>query len=408
MIRRTSIGLALGCLVLLGSAGTASAQVNCKDLKNPIVVAGSSAVQPLLALMGVALAKQNPQQYSVVYVSQGSCVGVNDILNDATPNGACTMGACVTGNGLYWDANTDPSAPKTCALEQGGTHVDVGVSDVYAQSCTGQPLPANFFDVPAFAQSMTFITQGNSAETAITAEEAFFAFGFGKTGGVTPWNDEAQLCIRNGSSGTQTLIANRISVLPPSKMKGVDGKGSGGVLTCVTSAADPNKNIGIISSEFYDRNRGMVKDLAFRGFGQNFAYYPDSTAASFDKKNVRDGHYLLWGYLHMLAAGSNGNTTRPNAQKVIDWFTGKDNVGGAWSNIADIVTDGRGIPTCAMQVKISKEGGDLSRYQPDAPCGCYFENRVTKQVPAGCKACTGDGDCGGANPKCRFGFCEAK
>ena len=27
-------------------------------------------------------------------------------------------------------------------------------------------------------------------------------------------------------------------------------------------------------------------------------YLPDSTGTSFDKKNVRDGHYWLWGAQH--------------------------------------------------------------------------------------------------------------
>jgi hypothetical protein len=58
-----------------------------------------------------------------------------------------------------------------------------------------------------------------------------------------------------------------------------------------------------------------------------------------------------------------------------------------------------------MKVKRDFDGGNLSLFDPDEPCGCYFE----KNVPSGsttCTVCTDNGPCG--TGKCRHGYCEAK
>ena len=45
-----------------------------------------------------------------------------------------------------------------------------------------------------------------------------------------------------------------------------------------------------------------MRTLGFQSMGQHGAFFPDRKFSSFDKQNVRDGHYSLWGYLHMIQA----------------------------------------------------------------------------------------------------------
>jgi hypothetical protein len=58
-----------------------------------------------------------------------------------------------------------------------------------------------------------------------------------------------------------------------------------------------------------------------------------------------------------------------------------------------------------MQVRREEDLGALASYQPDAPCGCYFEARATGR--SACEDCDDDDDCPDDAPACRFGYCEA-
>ena len=82
--------------------------------------------------------------------------------------------------------------------------------------------------------------------------------------------------------------------------------GTGDVFNKVAGNAQTaaEATIGILGNDYYDAgmNRASVKSLAFRAFKQHFAYWPDSTATSFDRRNVREGRYPIWGYVHMLAS----------------------------------------------------------------------------------------------------------
>lgn len=401
MSRRHSIVVAsLGAALLLCAARPASAQVACKTLPGPIYVAGSSAIGPLIKQMGVALAKAGATS-TLVYQSQGSCVGVDTVVNNKN----------ITGNGTYYD---NMGAQQTCTLEMGGTAVDVGVSDVYAKTCadTGITIPGSgFADTAGPIQAMLFVAPLKSNQQAITYEEARLVFGFGGvTCGVDPWTDMSQLFIRNGTSGTQNIIGYSLDLVPASKMKGVDSKSSTGVVTNLTMAADPDKALGILAADVYDTNRMTLKALAFRAKGQMSAYFADSDAAALDKRNVRDGHYTPWGPLHLITTGAQPSG---NAKKFVDWVTGAvvpndPNNKPIWADIIDLQIASNVIPKCAMTVDRTAEVGDLKRYADPAPCGCYFESVATKKAPAGCTACKADADCKGGTPKCRHGFCEAR
>ncbi|HEX2573448.1 MAG TPA: hypothetical protein VH877_28120 [Polyangia bacterium] len=400
---RPCIRAPLGALLVLAAAVAlerpAGAQTACSSLPSPIVVAGSTAIGPVIRAMGTVLAGQ-ASPVTLIYQSQGSCTGVNAIVNDVTPTGACTSGVCITGNATYYDAT---GAAQTCTLDAGGQHVDVGVSDVFANTCPGVTRPATVGDFLGPVQAMTFVVPSASTQRAITFEEAYFVFGFGTNGQAQPWTNESLFFIRNQSSGTQQIIANAIGV-PAARMRGVDSGGSSGVLNRVTASTDPERTIGILSAEFYDQNRSSLKALAFRGRRQRYAYFPDSTATSFDKINVRQGRYLPFGYLHLVAAidSTTNVPVRAGAAQFIDWVLG--NAQNPPFDAIDLQIQARTIPQCAMSVQRSAEGASLTAYQAPEPCGCYFEFKATGATS--CTACTSDATCGGG--KCRRGYCEAR
>ncbi|HEX2570138.1 MAG TPA: hypothetical protein VH877_11315, partial [Polyangia bacterium] len=137
---------------------------------------------------------------------------------------------------------------------------------------------------------------------------------------------------------------------------------------------------------------------------QRYAYFPDSTATSFDKINVRQGRYLPFGYLHLVAA-INATTNVPlraGATQFINWVLGSAQ--NPPFDIIDLQIQARTIPQCAMSVQRSAEGASLTAYQAPEPCGCYFEFKATGATS--CTACTSDATCGSG--KCRRGYCEAR
>jgi ABC-type phosphate transport system substrate-binding protein len=400
--RKVVLASALAVASALGAQRIASA-ADCSTLPNPVYISGSSAIQPFVRDMGKALVGNT----TLVYQSAGSCVGVASVLNDTTPTGACVTGACITGNGTFFDAT---GAAQTCTLPAAGQHVDVGVSDVFATSCSGvTSVPATIKDFTGPIQAMLFVVPKASTQTALTAEEGYFVFGFGGAAGmVNPWLDVAFQIIRNIGSGTQQMTSRAVGV-PAAKMKGTDAGGSGGVVTMVSTSTSAEKTIGILAADQYDKKRDVLAALAFQSFHQWNAYYADSTATSLDKKNVRDGHYSVWGPLHMLVQ-VNANTGVPlsaAAKTFIDWVQGTPTTPAAPFDITDIITTAGVVPACAMTVQRSTEMGPMSKFSPTEPCGCYFENKANGATT--CTACTGTGQgtCATAGQVCRRGFCES-
>jgi hypothetical protein len=222
---------------------------------------------------------------------------------------------------------------------------------------------------------------------------------------VTPWNDETQMFIRTTTKSTLLSMAAAIHV-PAAKWKGVPFDKSTQVLDAVSMSVTPEKAIGILGAEVYDAHRDVVSDLAFRTFQQKHAFYPDSTATSRDKKNVRDGHYVIWSPTVYLAPDdTQGVIVNPRAKYVVDMIQSRTTTPTPdFDPLATIISVGL-VPDCAMKVTRAVEGGDLSLYSPAEPCGCFFESQVGTPS-TGCMACTSDATCG--TGKCRHGFCEAK
>lgn len=342
----------------------------CSSLPDPIVVAGSSAVQPFIQAMGKVLAGQT----TLIYQKQGSCTGVNAVVLDTTPSGACPAGVCAMGSATYYDAT---GTALSCDLNPTGTHVDVGLSDVWVDSCTGSPPPAGVKDVSGPVETMLFVVPKASQQQAITAEEAFFVFGYGAAGQAKPWVVENNLAVRNALSGTQHIIAHEINV-PAGRWKGIDKGGSQQVADAVSNSTTPESTIGIVGADFYDANRTKLTALAFQGFHQNGAFYADKTATSFDKQNVRNGHYVNWGYLHLITHTDAGGTPLTSASKrFIDWVTGNTAGTAAPFDITAITIGANLIPNCAMKVSRTSEGGAIAKFTPPTDCSATFEAAVS-------------------------------
>jgi hypothetical protein len=265
---------------------------------------------------------------------------------------------------------------------------------------------------------MAFAVPVTSTQTSISVEAAYMVFGFGAdsaTNTIAPWSDVNLLQVRNSSSGTQQMISAALaqvgSGFNAAKMKGTSNSGSGDVLKNLNAAAAANnqeKAIGILAMDVVDTSRTSVKPLAFQFKGQSCGYTPDSAITAWDKKNVRDGHYAVWGPLHMLA---NVNATtqksdKAEVQTVIDMLSGMP----TQELIAVEATKGV-VPDCAMRVSRTSEVGPMASYMPPKSCECAFLAAATPTVPATCKACTAATaatDCPASAPACNLGYCEVR
>jgi hypothetical protein len=254
-------------------------------------------------------------------------------------------------------------------------------------------------------QAYGFIVNKGSQEVAITAEEGYLAFGFtGGTGEAAPWLDQNLRFIRGTTASTTLTMAAAMGLKSGQLKAAAPSQTSLILLNAVAQAADAQAAIGILGTELFDQKRGDVKLLAFKAFGQRYAYFPDSTSTAFDKQNVRDGHYLPWAPTpYLFEDDGTGSPKDANARRVFELLLEK-RVEGDVNGLKQVIDSGL-VPQCAMKVKRDFDGGDLSLFDPPDPCGCFFEANVP-QGSTTCTACTDDGPCAGG--KCRFGYCEAK
>jgi hypothetical protein len=261
---------------------------------------------------------------------------------------------------------------------------------------------------------MSFVVPRMSTQFGLVAEEGYFVFGFGTSGymgaTVAPWTDQTKFAIRNGGSGTQQMTARAVGFMDGAVMKGTDSKNSDGVTAALTaanaSAATAEPAIGILASADYDKGMGrmLLKTLTFQAFKQIHGYLPDFSETSFDKRNIREGKYAVWGPSHLIAAvGPDGKAINPRVQSFIDYVTLAKPLGP--TSMLDIIINAHVVPQCAMKVKRDAEMGPLTpaTITPGSACGCYMEEKLAPGS-SGCTACTGEGTCGAK--KCSNGFCE--
>ncbi len=400
-----------------GGAGTTG--VPCASLSDDgvvIYVTGSTAVKPFLQQVAQQLAVQ---KVFVVYTSVGSCAGVDAIVNGTLMRtGAAPLPASAT----YWDSSS--STGQGCDLAEGGVTANLGISDVFAASCSGFEL-ANLDslkvrDAHGPIQTMTFAVPSNSRYTEISQQAAYMVFGFGKDGKVLDharkheiWNDESALLQRSPSSGTQAMLAAAIGV-PSAQWRGKPNKGSDDVANALQAAAASQATadaaIGILGADYIDsRNlRAQIRMLAYQDSHQVCAVTSDSSETAKDKRNVRDGHYPIWGPLHLLykvdAKGDPQDTAiRSELINIVGYLSGSKALPNGLS-LLDVYAQSGLVPECAMRVSRSADGGALFPARPAAPCSCLFEKKATGTTT--CVPCKVQGECGGGET-CSQGYCEA-
>ncbi len=399
----------------LFTAGTSIAQdagvdgpniPRCDGLPNPLFLSGSTTFEATVSNFAVRFSAFSNNPFTVVYHFPGSCPGLDNVVNDKD----------IKGNARYYTLAGTSVVINTCALAPSGQKADVGISDVFYESCPASPAtkPAPFGDFLGPVQAMVFVVPKANLSDAewryITAIEAqsLYGCGAGFTGNTTKWIDTTGNFCREPSSTTQTIVAATIG-LPASAMVSPacnPTSGTTGMLNAVTRYGTPSTAIGFLSADVYDQNRMNLGALAFQAFGQTHAFYADSGAVSFDRANVRKGQYVIWGYEHMVTrVDGSGKPTKRAAADFIDYVNGTKTD----PNIDPVVMVAKtgGIPLCAMKVKRSTDGGPLS-WANDVtdPCHCAFEAAVTGGVSR-CAGCTGTGTstCAGGQT-CHHGFCE--
>lgn len=392
--------LAAAALLLALAAPAAAQEVACDSLPEPVYVPGTSDVKPYLARVAPKLASASPEErLTIVYQSMGSCSAIDAVRLDAE----------LTGTAIYWSGATNPDGSPiegTCTISA-GTKPSLAFSDVTYRTCTGEAIAAPLRESSSYVQGFGFVVPESSTQRAITATEAYFLLKFGGEAGrtISPWDDPTLVAIRTPAASTQLLVglASGVPGTQWSPRLTNVNNGSGDVINYVAAAAaTPNaeKTLGILSLQRYDGARDRLNMLAFEAFDQCLgALWPDSTPDAFDKANVRDGHYAIWGYLWSVRRTP---ATNELGERLISFVEGSAAIHGA-DPILDAARAGA-IPACAMRVRRDYDGAPLQSFSPDQPCGCAYEAAVAGATS--CAACATNADC--PTSACRFGYCEER
>lgn len=353
--------------------------------------------EPLIKALARKLRDNAANPITIIYATSGSCTNIDAIVRD-TPFTANMGYVPSSAEDPAW---TPAMPPVACMPTAPGKVPDIANSNVFVSACN-LTLPSTIAEIHGPVQAYVMaVPEANTADRAITFEEAYFIFGFGAAGKVSPWNDEAQLFIRTVTKSTLLSWAANISV-PASKWKGVRYDKSSEVVSALISSPTPARAIGILGVEVYDANRDKLNVLAFRAKNQRYAYFPDSSPTATDKKNVRDGHYTVWSPTIYMAKGAAGVPSNPTAKYVIDLIAGRTATPAPDFDPVSLVVNAGIVPDCAMGVTRDFEGGPLRLYRPMESCVCRYEKLSTGKTS--CQTCTNT--C--ATGVCRAGLCEER
>jgi hypothetical protein len=389
---------------LVLALATPARATNCADLPNPIYLQVGDTQLNLMKALGRKLRDNTPKPITLVWLTAGSCTNI-DLMYNHNPPAGITLAMSYAPSLAEAPTFTTANDALSCS-PPAGLFPDIGNSALFNSACTPSAPPDTVDLTIGPRQGYVLAMPRGTFETAITAEEAFFVFGYGPTmlatlgAALGPWTDEGQLWIRTVQKSTLLAWAANIDV-PAGKFHGKMLNGSPDVVAALESSVNPHAAIGILGSEVYDGLRGQLTILAFRAFHQYAAYYPDSTATSRDKKNLRDGHYTVWSPTIWMDNVVGGVPVKPDARYVIDMIAGHDvtPVPNFDPNVV-VATVGL-VPDCAMRVTRTFEGGPLSLYKPPTSCTCKFENTVDV---SSCATCSAETPC--MTGVCRDGYCE--
>ena len=400
----------------------ADAGAPCSSLPGTLVYIESGDTQEAL-LKKVGRQLRDVDDITIVFWLTGSCT-LTPNLYQGSPIAAGQVMNYIpsTAENPAW---TTADAERTCTIAA-PTAPGLGISALYPASCQlgGPDAGSSIGLIDGPIQAYTFVVPPSrfaSDGMAIYAEEAYYAFGAHKGAGLVTWNataewnDATQMFLRPTTKSTLVSTAFNIELTAATMAQGaVQEAASSGVLTAVAAATSPSA-IGILGDEVYDtQGRSKVNVLAFKAFGQNHAYFPDSTQTAFDKQNIRDGHYAMWSPTVYITRVDSGNEpTNPAIRILTDTITGgaiaPPEAGTPIDGLADVTAVGL-TPGCAMQVTRTppQDGAPISVSATAPSCTCYFLSKIpgATGTPANCTACTNNAGCVAPGQTCVRGFCE--
>jgi hypothetical protein len=366
---------------------------------------GTSDFAPMLRAVQPLLSAQTPA-YRAVYQNASSCAGVASVFEASKRLMTNPAAGAAPNYAFYFD---DAGNQTFCLLDSGGNTIDIGVSNLYSTTCNTSTTTyisgTTVSDYTGPVVPFVLSVPAGSSQVAISAEAAHMVFGRGgKATGLagmkdaTPWIDPTYYFIRNSGAGS-TVLSSILFEVPRTKFWGVDRLSTDNLRDSMLASTAPDQSIGILSIDYADKNRGNLRSLFLQSRGQTAGYLPDSTKNSFDKKNVRDGHYPLWGYVHMFTPVGPGGVPSDAAKAFITKFS----VAQLDQRLIDNVIGASLIPQCAMKVVRTSEMGDF-KPQTGLRCGCYFDYKTIGKTD--CTPCQTASDCPTSAPACNYGFCE--
>jgi hypothetical protein len=388
----------------------------------PIFMNGSTNFTPFIRTMVPILAGQTgTSEFTLVWQPTSSCTGADTafsldatrrVMRNPTSSGQ-SFAAYYTPtnlpNGTPCRLGNSPGAP---AAEQ--ELVDIGQSDIFASSCpvTNAAAPFNqyepsqgaYADVKHFLgpiQSMVFVVPYESSQRVISAEAARLVFGLGGSNNVVvPWVDKNALFVRAATTGTNGIISRGIDV-PSTNWWGIDQRTAPNLVNQIKSASvnDAEKTIGTLSIDFADREKDNMHILYFQPKGALAGFLPDAQSVTREKQNVRDGHYPLWGPIHLYARQVNGVLTDAAGAFITNFSVPRPD-----QRLLDATIEAGSVPACAMRVTRDAEMGPLRPNKATFQCHCYYEKKLNGSTS--CKPCAGPADCTADRPACSLNFCE--
>jgi hypothetical protein len=372
---------------------------------NLIYMYGTSDFAPLMHAVQPLLSAGSPA-YRAVYQNSNSCSGVMSVFDPTKRLMTNPAAGAAPNYAFYFDDNGNQ---LNCLLDTAGNTIDIGVSDLFSTTCntttatyvSGTTVNDYAGPVVPFALSVP----SASSQVSISAEAAHMVFGLGgKANGAdglkdaAPWTDPTYYFIRSGSAGSTVLTAELIDV-PKAKFWGIDRLSTDNLRDSMLASTAAEQSIGILSIDYADKNRGNLRSLYMQAQGQLCGYLPDSNKNSFDKLNVRDGHYPLWGYVHFFTPVGPGGVPSDAAKAVVTRFA----VARLDQGLLDSIIAASEIPQCAMKVVRT---GEESSFGPQngLQCGCYFDFKTNGK--SSCTVCQTSSDCPADHSACNYGFCE--
>jgi hypothetical protein len=373
---------------------------------NVIYMYGAADFAPLLKAVQPLLNASTPA-YRAVFQNASSCAGVTSIFSpDPTKRLIKDVPSTPTRAANYAFFFDESGAQVNCLLDPAGNTVEIGVSDLYSTTCdpsykTGQAFAGYTGPVVAFSLA---VPSGSSQEV-ISAEAARLVFGRGGLNpagkDAAPWTNPTFLFIRN-SGAASTVLTSELIKVPKTAFWGVDRLSTDNLRDSMQASSAPEASMGILSIDYADKGRGNSRVLYLQAPGQACGYLPDSTATSFDKMNVRDGHFPLWGYVQFFTPIGAGGV--PSA--AVASFVTRFSVPRLDQNLVDGIIAASLVPQCAMKVARTAEIGDFTPNNLNFQCGCYFDFKTTGKTS--CSTCVTSADCPTAMPACNYGYCEKK